>query len=110
MLKPKRILVRKNFFASFLVSLLLWLFWLIVFFFIPPEYTAMPFVFLTLTFLAVLFTTALVFANTRRGLLAAVGITVFMILRYFEIGNYLNLFLLAGLLFSIEYYLSSTGN
>lgn len=110
MVKPRRTLVRKNFLASFFVSLLLWLSWLTIFFFVPPEYTALPFVFLVLTFLAVLFTTALVFANTRRGLLIAGGMVVFMVLRYFEIGNYLNLLLLAGLLLSIEYYLSSSAN
>ena len=96
---------RKNFFAAAVITAVLWIVWAIMFFLVPPE-GAMPFVFLLISFLVVLFSGALIFANTRRGLLLSLGVVSFMLLRYFEIGNYLNLVLLAGLLLSVEYYLS----
>lgn len=100
-------IVRKNFIATFLLTVFLWATWTIFFLLVPPEYFLTPLAFLLISFLAVLFTFALLFANTRRGLLVALGVTVFMILRYFEIGNYLNLLLLAGIFLSLEYYLSN---
>lgn len=107
MLKPRQRIIRKNFIAAFLLTFLLWTVWVIFFFFTPPEYFLTPLVFLLISFLAILFTFALLFANTRRGLLVALGAISFMALRYYEIGNYLNLLLLAGVLLSLEYYLSN---
>lgn len=107
MLKPRQKIIRKNFVITFLLTVLLWGTWAIFFFFIPPEYFLTPLVFLLISFTTILFTFALLFANTRRGLLVAVGVVAFMALRYYEIGNYLNLLLLAGVLLSLEYYLSN---
>lgn len=106
MLKPRQKIIKKNFIATFLLTVFLWAIWAIFFFFIPPEYFLTPLLFLLISFLAILFAFALLFANTRRGFFVAIGVIAFMTLRYYEIGNYLNLFLLAGLLFSLEYYLA----
>lgn len=66
----------------------------------------MPIVFLAVTSISVFFLAALVFANTRRGLLTAGGVVFFMLLNYYEAGNYLTAFLILGILLSIEYYFS----
>lgn len=106
--KDERIIRRKkNFFASLIITTLLWIAWATIFVYVPPEYFLMPLIFLIVTFLAILFTFSLIFANTRRGLLVAIGTVSFMTLRYFGIGNYLNLLLIAGILLSVEYYLSN---
>lgn len=102
----ERVKRRKNFLPALLLTVLLWTVWLAVFFFAPPETFLMPFVFLTLTFLAILFSATLLFANTRRGFLTALGLTAFMLLNFYGIGNYLNLLLIVGVLLAAEYYFS----
>lgn len=97
---------RKNFLPTLVVAIFLWIVWAVIFFFVPPEGLLIPVVFLLVTFLAVFFIGALLFANTRRGLLAAIGVLIFMGLNFYGAGNYLNAVLLAGLLLAAEYYLS----
>ncbi|MBI2007422.1 MAG: hypothetical protein HYS83_01850 [Candidatus Blackburnbacteria bacterium] len=97
---------RKNFLLSFAVALLLWLSWLAIFLFIPPEAFFVPIVFLAVTFLAIFLTVTILFSNTRRGLLTALGAIIFMILNYYHATNYLNIVLVGGVLLTIEYYLS----
>lgn len=63
-------------------------------------------VFLTVTFISVFLLATLVLGNTRRGLLAASGVLLFMLLNYYRAGNYLTALLIAGILLSIEYYFS----
>lgn len=75
-----------------------------VVFFIDPETPAAVFIFFLLLFLAVLFSTSILFANTRRGILSATGTVFFFLLRYFGLGNVLNLLLIAGILISIDRY------
>lgn len=114
MLKARQKIIQKNFVATFFVTLLLWSALALIFFFVPPEkpfmtegLRFMPLVFLVLSFLALLFAGSLLFANTRRGFLLSLLIIIFMVLRYWEIGNYLNLLLLGGIFLSLEYYLSN---
>ncbi len=98
---------KKNFLLTTILAILLWLAWAIIFLFVPPEISLVPILLLGITFLATLFTTSLVLANTRRGLLISVGVAIFMIMNYYGIGNYLNILLIAGILITVEYYLSS---
>lgn len=105
--KTQIILRRKNFLPAAFLTLLLWIVWMIIFFFVPPEIFLMPILFLLVTFLCFLFTTSLVFANTRRGVIIASGVIFLMILKYFGLINYLNIALVVGILGSVEYYLST---
>lgn len=98
---------RRNFLPTLLVTIILWGIFAVIFFFVPPETNLLPLLFLVVVVLASLFTGSLIFANTRRGFLLALGILVFMLLNYYNIGNYLNIVLLVGILFAAEYYFSS---
>lgn len=53
------------------------------------------------------FTLALMLANTRRGLLASLGLTAYLVLRVYELGNVLNLVLILGIVIAIDRYLDS---
>lgn len=64
----------------------------------------MPLIFLCITFISVFSLTTALFANTRRGLLAASAVFLIMLLNYYGVGNYLTALLLVGILLSIEYY------
>jgi hypothetical protein len=46
------------------------------------------------------------FINTKRGLVTTCGITLFLILRYFGLGNILNFILIMGVAISLEMYWS----
>lgn len=58
-------------------------------------------------FPACFLTLTMVLANTKRGLLAALGLTGFLILRVFELGNLLNLLLIAGILVAVDRFWTS---
>jgi hypothetical protein len=45
-------------------------------------------------------------ANTRRGLISSGSLTLFLILRYFGIGNLINFLLIFGLAIATEVYFS----
>lgn len=75
----------------------------LIYFVDPGAAGAVP-AFFILTFLFLLFGFSLLFANSRRGLLIASDLTILLILRYFGIGNILNLLLILGITASIEAY------
>ena len=102
----ERIKKRRNFLPAVFLSLFLLLIWIIIFYFVPPAGTLTPSLFLIVTFLIVLTTTSLIFANSRRGLVIAIAAISFMLLNYFKIGNFLNLIFLVGILICTEFYLS----
>lgn len=58
--------------------------------------------FWVLTFGAVTFTAEIIFANWRRGVLTAMVVTVFLILRLIKLGHWLNLVLLIGLAVMVD--------
>lgn len=101
---------RKNFLPTLILAILFWLSWLYIIFFTSPENTTYyvphtTYFFLALSF-ALILTLSLIFANTRRGFLTTLGIISFLILRMLNSAHYLNLALLAGILFSVELYLT----
>ena len=75
--------------------------------FVPPESIFVTSGFLVLTFLTILFTASLALGRARRGVLAGVGVLSYMGLNYYGIANYLNAILIAGVLFTLEYYFST---
>lgn len=97
---------RKSFLPTFVITVLLWTGTFgIVYFIDPYKKGAIPLVFTAILF-ALFFTLSIVFMNSRRGFLTATAITVFIILRYFGIGNLLNLFLIAGISVAMDIYFS----
>lgn len=105
-LHKKEVLKRKNFLPTLMVTLFLWLtLGGIVYFLEPDTFGILP-LFFVLVFFALLFTFSIIFSHTRRGLLTAFGLILFLILRYFGIGNILNFLLIAGILVVVDIYLS----
>jgi hypothetical protein len=101
---------RKNYLPTLLLLLILWTLFLFLVFFIEPEMIKnfpvpnlyLPF--FLLLFVCLFFTFAVLFINTRRGLIVSMGIVFFLILRVFDLGNILNAILIAGFIISLEYY------
>jgi hypothetical protein len=95
---------RKNFLATLVIIIVLWGGVGFLVFFVDPSIFGALALFFLLFFLALLFTLATLFANTRSGFIAALALTFFLILRYFGLGNILNLFLIAGVAIAFEIY------
>lgn len=60
--------------------------------------------FFLLFFPALFLTLAIILANSRRGLLIAIAVTIFLMLRIYQLGNLLNLLLIAGIVVAIGRY------
>lgn len=86
------------------MTIVLWGIWGGLIYFISPDtFGALP-LFLVFSFLAFLFTFSLLFADSGRGFIVSLGLTVFLILRYLGIGNIINLLLITGLIVTAELY------
>ncbi|MBU0578761.1 hypothetical protein KJ628_02135 [Patescibacteria group bacterium] len=95
---------RKNIFLNLILIVFLWVSVGFVVYFIDPFSIGAVYLFLVLIFLALLFTFSTFFANTRRGFLIAFGLTLFLIFRYFGVGNILNFLLIVALVITVEMY------
>jgi uncharacterized membrane protein YbhN (UPF0104 family) len=105
-IRKEQIRKRKNFFPTLLLTILLWVLAGGMIYLVEPDsFGAIP-IFFILVFLALLFTASTIFANTRRGLITALGLTIFLFLRYLGVGNIINFLLIAGLGLTIEIYFS----
>lgn len=104
--RPQTVLKPKNWLPTFIVTGILWAAAAGIIYFVDPNVGFAVPLFLTVVFAALFFTTALVLENRRRGLLTAGVVVIFLILRYFGIGNILNFLLLAGVAICVEIYLS----
>jgi len=102
--RQKRHSLRKKFWLILAIALILWsgVFFL-VYFTDPFSFGKIPLFFIILL-LATYFTSSLLTESTRRGLTVSISLTLFLLLRYFGIGNVINLLLIAGLALSFEYY------
>lgn len=106
--RQQQILKRKNFFPTLLITVLLWgLTGTLVYLIDPSTFGAVP-LFFVLIFSSILFTFSLLFAASRRGLIAAISITLFLILAYLGVGNILNLVLILAIAICIEIYFART--
>lgn len=91
---------------TLLFTILLWLSLTALIYFVDPfSFGALPGFFI-LVFFGLLFTFSLLFANSRRGLLISLSLSLFLLLRYLGVGHLLNFLLLAGLAITIELYFS----
>jgi hypothetical protein len=95
---------RKNFLPTLMLALFAWASWGWLVYSMAPENNLLLFIFYGLLFMAVFLTIALLLANSRRGLLIAIGVISFLIFRYYQLANFLNLGLFFGILLSLELY------
>ncbi len=106
---------RKNFFITTLFIIFFWITLGLMIFFIDPEMikdflipNAYLLFFINL-FFALFFTLAVIFANSRKGLIFTLAILLFLILKINSLDNFLNIFLIIAASLSLVYYFTKTG-
>lgn len=104
--RQKEVKLRKNFLSTFIITFLLWLGVAGIVYFIDPYKNGATILFFLVLFFALFFTFSIIFINSRRGFVTSTGITLFITLRYFGLGNILNFFLIAGICIATEIYFS----
>jgi hypothetical protein len=105
-IRKEKIRRRKNFFPTLIIIFLSWvILGGIIYFIDPGTLGAIP-LFLVVIFIALLFTFSTLLVNTRRGVIISLSTTLFLLLRYFGIGNIINFLLIAGLAITTELYFS----
>lgn len=97
---------RKNFLPTLLLAILFWSLWFWLVFSVPPTSSLSLLLFYFSLFLALFLTAALIFANSRRGFLTAAVVICFLVFRYYQLTNILNLLLLFGIFLCLELYLA----
>ena len=101
---------RKNYLPTLILIAVLWSLLALLVYFVEPELIKDILVpglylpFFLLFFPASLFTLSIIWGNGRRGLLSAVGLSVFLILRIYQLGNSLNLLLIFAILVAVDHY------
>lgn len=104
--RKEQVLKRKNFLPTLLLTILFWfLLGALIYFVDPGAFGVVPLFFITF-FVALLFTFSLIFANSRRGFLVSLSLSLFSILLYLGVGNWLNLGLILAIAACIEIYFS----
>lgn len=98
---------RKSFTPTIVVSFALWTLIVFLLLFVDPVTPGIIYVFFILLFFAIFLPSALLLAKARRGLLLTLVIIIFLVLRYFQIGNVINLILIASAFGLLEYYLTT---
>ena len=102
--RQKEVKLRKNFLPTLVVIFVLWSSVAYMIFFVDPTTSAAIPIFFLLVFLTLLFTTATLFAHTRRGIIISSFLTVFLILLYLGVGTLINFILLLLIALIIEVY------
>jgi hypothetical protein len=104
--RKQQVLKRRNFLPTLIVTILLWIIFVGLIYFIDPgSFAAIP-IFFILLFITLLFTFSLIFASTRRGLISSLSLLLFSVLAYLGVGNILNLLLIVAIATCIEIYLA----
>ncbi|MGB9911535.1 MAG: hypothetical protein ACPLKP_02955 [Microgenomates group bacterium] len=101
---------RKKIWPTLFLALIFWISWLLIVFKYPPSSDFLIFLFFLLLFLALFFSGALVFKNSRRGLFLASIIIIFLLFRLYHLANFLNIFLLLAIFVTLEIYFSLSQN
>jgi len=96
---------RKNFLPALILALAFWGLWGWLVYSFPPLSNLLIAAFSLLLFLAVFLSGALIFANSKLGLITALWLILFLSFRYFKIGNLLNLSLLTIIFLLLGIYL-----
>jgi len=105
-IRQKQTKLRKNFFPTLIITIIFWALLALLIYFVDPYSWGAVSAFFIILFFSLLFTFSIIFAHSRRGAVAAFGLTFFSVLRYFGIGNILNFTLIFGVCFAFEFYLS----
>jgi hypothetical protein len=106
--RKAQVLKRKNFLPTLLITVLMWiLLGGLVYFIDPDTFMAIP-LFFILLFSTILFTSSLLFASSRRGIITSLSLSLFTILAYLGVGNILNLALIVAIAVCVEIYLART--
>lgn len=95
---------RRNFLPTLILAALFWASCGFVVFKTAPVNNLLLTTFYFLLFMATFLTSALIFANSRRGFFLASFVILFLFFRQHQIANILNLILLLGILISLEVY------
>jgi len=101
---------RKNYLPTFILIVILWSLLGLMVYLVEPSLVKdilIPGIYLPffLLFLPASWLTAtIIWGNRRRGWLTAVGLTLFLILRLWGLGNNLNLILILGILIAVDRY------
>jgi len=89
---------------SSLVAVFFWIALLFIFYFVDPNITGVIPFFIFLFALGVFFTTSIFVKNIRQKLLITFVASLFLILKYFKMGNIINLLLILGIALAYEWY------
>jgi hypothetical protein len=105
--RKQQVLKRKNFLPTLLITALLWIIIAGLIYFVDPfTFGAIPLFFL-ISFLTLLFTSSLIFADRRRGFITALSLTFFGLLLYLGVGNIINFLLIVAIAVTIELYFNA---
>lgn len=107
-IRKQMILRRKNFLPSLIVTFLLFITLSSIIYFTDPKSSLFIFLFFVNIFSFFFFISSLILASSRCGFIISICITIFVILRYFGIGNILNAALITGLGIITEIYARTT--
>ena len=92
---------------TLVLTIILWVFNVLIIYFIEPETLGAIPLFFVLVFISSFLTFSVIFKNKIQGAIIAGSIILFLLLRFFGIGNILNLLLIVGIVAAIEIYLHS---
>lgn len=105
-IRKRELKKRKNFLPLLILTILLWIITGLFIYFVDPQtYFAIPLFFLLL-FSVLLTTFSIIFTSAKKGTVPALAILFFLTLRYFGVGNIINLLLIAGVAIAAEIYLA----
>lgn len=107
-IRQEMILRRKNFLPSLIVISILFTVLIGIVYFTDPANQIFIFLFFLCLFLFLFFLLSLILANTRRGFISSVCITIFIIFRFFGVGNAINAILIVSLGIIAEIYARTT--
>lgn len=95
---------RSHFLLKLIFAVFFWLVWFLIVFFTPPTNKFMTLFFFFALFLSLSLTLGMMLANHRRGFLIASGLILALVLQWQQLIHWLNLMLLAAVIFCFEAY------
>ena len=107
-IREQKVKMRKNFFPALILTSFSWGFIFLIIYFLSPESIGIILLFFIFLFISLFLTLSLIFTNTRRGGLVSCGLILFILLRYFGVGNILNFLLILGIVIATDFYLSKS--
>ena len=102
--RKKQVLQRKSFLPTLVVVVILSLSLAGLIYFVDPATFGAAGIFFLLIFIILLLSFSVILGNTRRGILVASSLTIFLLLRYLGVGNLLNFILIVCIALAFEIY------